>query len=258
MLGSFLQFLKNWKILFIHLTLFDYFIILDLGGSLKKYNSFDQHMVLLGIIIPFLLFFISLNTAYAFFTATAAKSESTSNTATIRINIGEVGETVTDVNQVVTSSTTEGVVNKVLPGDELTLAGTLANAGSAECYVILEFKIDVTKVGSTESENITKEYYTFTTTSSSPLAYSQTKITESEGTYSSNAGIICANNESETNTDDERNFSLSYTFDGATFGDVYKNANITYTIRAYAIQTVGITNGASGATALLMEYLSNN
>ena len=135
------------------MTIFFFFIILEIGGSLKRYNRFDHHMILLGIIIPFLVFFISMNATFAYFTATAAKNESSSETAMLKINFS-----ADTVGEVYTSTQTKET--KILPGDTLKVVGALENSGTADCYVVLEYEIKITKQNTSYTETVIKEYYT--------------------------------------------------------------------------------------------------
>ena len=98
-------------------------------------------MVLLGIIIPFLVFFISMNTTYAYFTATASKQESSTNTATIRINFSDVGYSATNTNNAIVSSSKTTSVRNILPGDTLKVNGSIITLGSASCYLIFEIEV---------------------------------------------------------------------------------------------------------------------
>lgn len=196
-------------------------------------------MVLLGIIIPFLVFFISMNTTYAFFTATATKKESTTTTATVQITFK------TDGVSTVSASTESGEA-MVIPGDTLTLTGSLTNVGSADAYAIMEFIVTVQKTGSTDIETVCKKYYTF-------VDSTLTEITGTENNYSTNAGIITSNTSKHfTSTN-----ALTFTFTGATYDNSYKNATMNYYINASAIQTANLasteTESAKVATNLLME-----
>ncbi|MBQ9795708.1 MAG: hypothetical protein IJW36_01925 [Clostridia bacterium] len=201
-----------------------------------------------------------MNTTYAYFTATATEKKSTTSTATIKISITDDDKTISDIDNTViyTSSSTDSATRNLLPGDKLIVSGTLVNGGTAECYAIIEFNIDAT-LSDSSVVSVCKKYYTFVIDETSPLEYTQTEIEIVNDTYSTHADIICADNESDTNTDDERDFEFTFTFTGADFGNTYKNANITYSVKAYAIQSANLATTAEAsaqkATELLMQKI---
>lgn len=202
------------------------------------------------MLIPFLLFFIAMHSTYAYFTATASEKKSTASTATIQILLTEPERSFVDIyDNIISSEAADQIQNQVLPGNTIYFNGTLINKGNAECYVLIKFTIDITKAGSSTTENFTTEYYSFANNE-------QIEITEKDGEYSNNVGIIPKNNNSVENTSDERDFTLSFEIDGKRFTDAYQGATLNYSIKAYAIQTVHIPDGAAGATALLMEYIN--
>lgn len=196
-------------------------------------------MVLVGIIIPFLMFFISINTTYAFFTATTTEKHSSTETAIVRITFNEV-----QANAISTASQSSSTT--IMPGDTLTVAGQLVNSGTADCYVAIVYEIKITKIdGSTETPF--KKYYTY---KSGVL----TEITGTEGNYSTTAGIL-----KEKDGEDSVTLNLpTYEFAGATYNNDYKNATVTYFLKGSAIQTVNIPGGASEATDILMGNLNKS
>ncbi len=211
---------------------------------MKKYNRLDRHTILLGIIIPFLLFFISMNATYAYFTATATKKESTTNTAIIKISLNNVSDSISRV----TSETEEGKIQKLVPGDTLNINGTLVNSGSTSCYVIIEFSLEIKKINDAFSETHVKEYYTFEN-SEDGTTYTKKEIHGNPNNYSTQAGIILK--------DGTRNFNLTYTFTGNEYGNEYNQATATYKVRAHALQTGNLAateeESAKVATNVLME-----
>lgn len=186
-----------------------------------------------------------MNTTYAYFTATAAKNESTTTTATIKISLSNFNS-----SGYTTVTSGDNTINYILPGDTLTVGGTLTNSGSSPCYAIIEFSVIVQKEGSEEKEVATKEYYTFVNTGNN--AYTKTEITGTKDNYSTNADIILK--------DGTRDFTFTYTFTGADYNNDYENASATFAVRAHAIQTENLaeteTEAAKEATNLLMEKLS--
>lgn len=190
-------------------------------------------MVLVGIIIPILAFFISMNATFAYFTATAEKKQATSETAIVKIKFSD------DTSTLINSSTVTSSV-QLVPGDTLTIDGDLENSGNVAVYAILEFEVYVTKKDSTTKETAVHKYYTF-------VDSTLTEITGSAGNYSANATMLYVDSPNNA-----KSFTLNYLFDGNTYGNEYKNATVTYSVNGYAIQTVNIDGGASEATELLM------
>lgn len=214
-------------------------------------------MVLIGIVVPFLLFFISMHSTYAYFTATAKEQKSTTSTAKIQIMLTEPEKTFEDLDKNIISAEFEGrPENQVLPGNTIYFDGTLLNKGTADCYILIQFSITITKVGSATPETHILKYYTFVEDNTNADGYRQQEITESQGVYSHNVGIIPKDNEDADDTSDERNFSFSFEIDGKTFTDAYQGATINYSIKAHALQTVHIPDNATGATGLLMQYIN--
>ena len=202
-----------------------------MGGSLKRYNRLDNHMLIIGVVLPILLFFISMNATYAFFTASAMKKEATARTGIIRIEFN--GDLTEQVNSTTVSETT-----KVLPGDILTLEGVVKNTGNSSCYVILEFKIDIATSGEETASSTQTKYYTF---SGSTL----TEIIETESGYSAVAFTL---DENAT-----KSFTLTYEFDLYVFDNTYKNATANYFVSAYSIQTKNLTDTTAVTTMLLEQ-----
>lgn len=247
--------------------------MISTGGSLKKYNSFDYHMLLVGIIVPFLAFFISMNTVYAYFTATSVRHHSSSNTAIVKINIADSDNDVTNSNNVSVynpESAEKTLLRNVLPGDTISVSGTIVNKSTAECYVILQFGINVTQ-SDNSVETVCNKIYTFAIDEEDSSAYVQKEIIGTTDNYNITAKTICADNENENNTEDERAFELSYTFygckptedyDGVIFDDSYKHATISYFVKVFAIQSANLAStseqSAIVATNLLIEQTKEN
>ncbi len=106
-----------------------------LGGSLKKYNRIDLKIVLLGIILPILAFFISMSGVYAYFTARANKEQSSSSTGIVRISTSD--------DQLMINGLASTSDSKLLPGDTITYSGKVYNNGTVAEYVIIEFEVKI-------------------------------------------------------------------------------------------------------------------
>ena len=180
---------------------------------------------------------MSMNATYAYFTASAKAADGIAQTATLLVTVSD--DTAGSINSsTITSST------KIIPGDILTINGSVVNDGNVQAYVILEFKVTTTKSGAGSS---TVEEHKFYSLSGTNLI----EITGSNGTYSVNAFAIDAPNENRTNTY-SKNFKIDYLFNVYDYDNSYKNAQATYTVTAHAIQTANIASAAT-ATTLLLE-----
>lgn len=195
---------------------------------MKKYNNFDSHMVLLGIIIPFLVFFISMNSTFAYFTATATKQQSAGQTASVQITFKTNGVST------VTATTKSGNV-KIIPGDTLSIGGTITNSGTTDAYVLIKYVLRIQKAGTSYIETKEKKY----------LVFDEQKNlvnVETNGILDTTqfAKIISstANQNSIDFTGDEQ---LTHSFEGQKYDNSYKNAKVEYELCAYAIQTSHIT-----------------
>ena len=135
----------------------------------------------------------------------------------------------------------------MLPGDSLDIDGIVENNGTSKVYVLLNFAINVTKLDGT-SESVCSKTYTI---ANSKLS----EVTGTVGSYSAVAMTLEAANANKTNTY-KLNFKLSHLFDVYKYNNEYKNATVTYTLSAHAIQFDYIAD-ASEATTLLLEKISN-
>lgn len=211
--------------------------MLKVGGSLKKHNKGNFNMVLLGIIIPILTFFAAVNVTYAYFTARAAEMTDSAATGSLLIKLST--DTQAKINSTVLTGTT-----KLLPGDTLSIDGTVENAGTNSFYAILQLTITVTKAASgSTAETALSAFYTI-------QGSTAVKIVETSGTYSAHAFVVDAANEDKTNTYTKA-FSLPHVFDGETYNNDYKNASVTYALKAVAIQNVAIESEAVATTELI-------
>lgn len=208
---------------------------------MKKYNRLNRNTFLGGIILPFLVFFISINVTYAYLTATTSKYSALS-TALIKISLSNF-----NASGFTSVSSDEETIDYIYPGDTLTINGTLINSGSSPCYAIIEFTLDVTKVNQSQAETHAKQYFTFTMNQNG--TYSQAEITKNQNNFSINAGIILKN--------ETRDFTITYVFDGIVYNNDYKLASATYKIRAQAMQMSSVTDPndetAKTATTILMN-----
>jgi len=204
---------------------------------LKTYNNYTNHKILLGILLPILAFFISMNATFAYFTSSVEIDKSTSQTGTITIKITD--DTAWKVNSSSISAST-----KLIPGDTLTVEGKVENAGSAQFYAVLQLKIDVTKSGETAATTIANKFYSFDNTTLKEI------VSTGTDTLNVTAFTVDAPNANKTNTYTKA-FSIPYTFDFYQFDNSYKNAKVNYYVYAHALQTKNI-NDATKATQMLI------
>ena len=179
-----------------------------------------------------------MNATFAYFTSSVELDKSTSQTGVIKIAITD--DTAWKVNSASISANT-----KLIPGDTLTVDGTVENAGNAQFYAILQLKINVTKSGETTAETIANKYYTYSGTTLKEITV------KGDGSVTATAFIVDAPNANKTNTYTKA-FSVPYTFDFYQFDNSYKNARVSYSVFAHAIQTKNLTD-TTQVTKMLME-----
>ena len=200
-------------------------------------------MILLGIILPILAFLISVNATFAYFTATSDNNQASATTAMVSLTLG--ANTAGTINS--TAVTTE---TKLLPGEALSVSGTVENDGNAQIYVILQFSVSVTKAGENTPELLVDKLYSIRDSVLSEI------IETGENSYSSTAFTLNVPNANKTNKYKE-SFNLEYKFNAAEFDNSYKNAQVNYTVTAHGIQTQNINNLTNG-TKLLLEKINEN
>ena len=115
---------------------------------MKRYNRVDRNTWILGILVPILLFFVSLNGTFSYFTASAQKHVSNTSTAILSIKV---------VNDQVVVNSAAYTSQKIVPGDTLKFTGSLQNLSSIPVYVVAVLNTVVTKTN-TESVTLTKYY----------------------------------------------------------------------------------------------------
>ena len=204
---------------------------------MKKYNKANQNTLLLGIVLPILVFLLSMSAVYAYFTATSNKTDST---ATGILTISFSSETNATLYSNTISETT-----KILPGETFIVNSTIENTGNIDVFVIVELKIEATKFGETTKQLIETKYYSFNEQTAIEI------IEIDEETYSATAIVLEAPNSAKTNAY-SHNFSIPYTINFNDFGNEYENGSITYTLTGYAIQKAYIED-ATVATRLLLN-----
>ena len=236
------------------MTLFLRFIILKLGGSLKKYNKANSNWVFLGLVLPILLFFVGLNFVYAYFTASANPASSNGVTGIIRVGFTN-NTTTKEIN-----SASIGDTTKLVPGDVLTISGAVENKGTAPIYAVLNFEIKITKANN-ETETISR-FYTMKDTTLTTLTSNESNLLPISSSGVENEYLQTAfylneptQEEGEDPVYDFSPFKLTYIFDGDTYNNSYQDALVEYRATAYAIQTVNLTEDETKAPMVATHLL---
>ena len=176
------------------------------------------------------MFFVCVNAAYAYFTASALKSAG-SGTSVIKI---EMIDGTAEVNSV--SGHT-----KIMPGDTLKVSSRIQNTGSAGVYTIILFKLKITKQdGSIDTS--TRKFYTIDNNSLK-------EIKGSENNFSYNAFIIEPNETTQM-------FGVDYTFGFNKYNNSYKNAVVEYELSASAVQKGGLETNVVATNYLMSDFKS--
>ena len=130
--------------------------MLKIGGSLKKHNKCNMNMLLIGILIPLLIFFAVYNVTYAYFTAKTQPSEGSADSGTVFITLAN--PTTTHIFEA--EATLESSRTYILPGDKLSICGTIENGGTTAVYILFELKVTIKKQGPSPAESLDPAFYT--------------------------------------------------------------------------------------------------
>ena len=200
---------------------------------MKKYNRANKKWYIVGLVLPILLFFVTVNVAYAYFTAVAS-NRATANTPIIKISFQDGSSTVNSTP--ITGTTT------LIPGDSISISGRVNNSGDKDIYAIITFKIQITKQNGA-TETAVSKYYSL---ENSKLR----EIKGSEGNFSKHAFTLATD---ETTS----NFSVSHKFSFNKYNNSYKNALIHYELAADAIQKDGIDTNITATDLIMGEHKSS-
>ncbi len=178
-------------------------------------------MLLVGLALPILFFFISMNVTYSFFTATAKKQVASTTIGTIRIGL---------TNDQVQVNSEDFDSQKIVPGDEISISARVINQGSAGIYAILKFTVNIVATDTSYNKNMSM-FYSFDENG-------LVEILSSSGT--------CFVLE----TTQYQDFSISTDFSAVSYGNEFQQATVSITLSAYSIQTANLTL-AQATTELL-------
>lgn len=117
---------------------------------MKKYNQANLKWVIIGIVLPILVFF-SVGGVLAYFSATIAPEQTTITAASVNLvfnpdvnststlnSSGSALETSVYSSRAVTHS------SNIIPGDTVTINGSIKNNGNVPIYTILQFEVYIT------------------------------------------------------------------------------------------------------------------
>ena len=189
---------------------------------MKKYTYSNSKWVLLGMILPILAFFFSLNVVYAYFTASATSGNV--NVPTGAIKIGFVEEELG-----VKLAETETVVENILPGYTIDVCGTIKNVGTVSLYAVVEVELKL------DGSLVHSEYLT---PSGTKLVYDSINKK-----YTTEAQTMAK--------DEEQIFTFTYKFDFYKYDNTYNGKEVKVNIAVHAIQTYNVT--AVDATNMLLN-----
>lgn len=177
---------------------------------------------MIGVLIPILLFCLSYGVVYAYFTATAKKAEGTITTGIIKVKFSD-DSAISAIGQ---------AIDKVslLPGDTITIAGSVVNDGTVSMYALLivEVKVEESRQG---------EEITYTTVETAYYNAAGTKLVydATNDIYTTGSTLI--------DKGGNKGFSIEYTFAGEDYGPEYQGRAIQVLVTARAIQTVNLNDG---------------
>jgi len=208
---------------------------------LKRYNSINKKFFLCGLVIPILLFFVSYSLVYAYFTSRIEGPSGNTSAALVKIGFVPDSNQNKVSHEIKTNTVTSSEI-KIMPGDTLVANATIKNEGTVKIYSILHYFVQAEK---TNGEIVTIEdcFYNILNDGST------SKLVKNNGNYTDPAFMF--------EVAETVDVSIYTHFKSFEFGNDFKNAKVTYSITAYAIQTVGI-GSAITATNLMANSNSDS
>jgi len=159
-----------------------------------------------------LLFSVSINAVYAYFSATASEQYKL-KFATLTIDLKDSS------NKTATSDTINDKFTWLLPGDKIDFSNVkVHNTGNTPCYVLVNVIIDIQPVDEGEAVSLNKWYN-----------LSGTEIDSNNLTAAMGATLL--------NEASSAPISFTWECDGEEFDDDYQNASVSASVTAYAIQS---------------------
>lgn len=209
---------------------------------MRKFTLSTFKSIFVWVVTFALTLLLSMGSAYAYFTATAQKKQSSATTGIIKIGLSDTTLSTTASGSLVST--------KIVPGSQVAYSGIVQNTGTANMYAVLECSVYV------DNTLVQTAYYTADGTQ---LVYSN-----SSNAYTTEATPIAVGG--------SKTFILYFTFD-TTYGNEYKNKSAQLKVVAYGIQQSHLTaleatnillNGTGGGTISLpstytqLEYVEMN
>lgn len=193
-------------------------------------------MILVGIVAPILIFLLSVNFTFAYFTATTQDDK----TQDLKSGIIKIAFAQKNAAEMFGTGALNG---ELLPGDSITATATIQNHSNGAVFVVVSFKVIQTLNG--ETTNLINSCYTYDSLNKlTPITFD-----EETNTYSPYAFVIDApSNDVPVPT---KNVTLTQDFDFFETTNSFNNAVVSYSIHAYAIQEAALS--AEEATKILME-----
>lgn len=187
---------------------------------MRKFTLNTFKSIFVWVVTFALTLLLSMGSAYAYFTATAQKKQSSATTGIIKIGLSDTTLSTTASGSLVST--------KIVPGSQVAYSGIVQNTGTANMYAVLECSVHV------DNTLVQTSYYTADGTK---LAYSN-----SSNAYTTEATPIAVGG--------SKAFILYFTFD-PTYGNEYKNKSAQLKVVAHGIQQSHVT--ALEATNILLN-----
>ena len=196
--------------------------------------------VVLSTLLIVLAFSISINAVYAFFSA-SAKKDISFKYATLTIDVTE--ETASTGKF---AKTTSGTFTSLIPGDVIKFSDvTVANAGTADCYVLVNLVVDLVQINpTTKAETILKTYNEWYNLSGTK----NTADTTAGSTYLAKSGATGASSK----------FNLNWTLPGEDIDNDYQGVTVNAKITVYAIQAYLPDNTTTNDAVYATEFILAN
>ena len=192
--------------------------------------------------VPILLFFIVLNSTYAYLTATTKGESATTATAKVQIKIPNS----TSMSILSTVSNSAIVSTLILPGDTLNIESSIVNLSDVKIYLLLKLSVNVKKSGESNPTVISTKFYSLS--GSTLVRITQTTGESTADISDDDFSSYALTQEAKTTSN---TFNITHTFAGEEYDNSYALAQASYTLTGYAIQYPNVS--ALEATATLWK-----
>lgn len=196
---------------------------------MKKFSAVNQKWVILGILVPMLLFCLSFGIVYAYFTATAQSAGGNITTAIIKIGASKINDSTSVIAE-----------SNVMPGDTINISGKVINEGNAPLYALLQVEIKLQ--GDTDPREIM--YYTAGNDATSGKA-TQINLVSGKNYYSTASTLVAK--------DASSNFTFTYYLQGEMYSNIDAGKTIYVEITAKSIQSLNLDDKFDETTSLAVD-----